>query len=101
LCHPLRSTLFPYTTLFRSYERDDIEGVDSSIIQNRLVWKYSGHEQTFHDPLVDCRVCKERFRLDKLQDVQCPNHPEVHPGEDKEDRKSTRLNSSHVSISYA
>jgi len=66
------------------YERDDIEGVDSSIIQNRLVWKYSGHEQTFHDPLVDCRTCKERFRLDKLQDVQCGNHPEVHPGDDKE-----------------
>jgi len=66
------------------YERDDIEGLDSSIIQNRLVWKYSGHEQTFHDPLVDCRACKGRFRLDKLQDVQCLNHPSVHPGEDKE-----------------
>ena len=66
------------------HERDDIEGLDTSIIQNRLVWKYSGHEQTFHDPLVDCRVCKERFRLDKLQDVQCPNHPSVHPGEDTE-----------------
>ena len=66
------------------YERDDIEGLDSSIIQNRLVWKYSGHEQTFHDPLVDCRKCKERFRLDKLQDVQCPLHNEVHPGESPE-----------------
>jgi len=66
------------------YERDDIEGLDSSIIQNRLVWKYSGHEQTFHDPLVDCRKCKERFRLDKLQDVQCPLHTEVHPGESPE-----------------
>ena len=48
------------------HERDDIEGVDSSIIQNRLVWKYSGHEQTFHDPLVDCRDCKTRLREDKL-----------------------------------
>jgi glycyl-tRNA synthetase len=66
------------------YERDDIEGIDSSIIQNRLVWKYSGHEQTFHDPLVDCRTCKGRFRLDKLQDVECPNHPNVRPGEGKE-----------------
>lgn len=66
------------------YERDDIEGLDSSIIQNRLVWKYSGHETTFSDPLVDCRACKGRFRLDKLQDVQCPNHPAVHPGDDKE-----------------
>jgi len=37
------------------YERDDIEGLDSSIILNRLVWRYSGHEDTFSDPLVDCR----------------------------------------------
>jgi glycyl-tRNA synthetase len=48
------------------YERDDIEGLDSSIILNRLVWKYSGHEDTFSDPLVDCRECKSRFRTDKL-----------------------------------
>ena len=49
------------------YERDDIEGIDSSIILNRLVWKYSGHEATFHDPLVDCRECKSRMRADKLE----------------------------------
>jgi glycyl-tRNA synthetase len=49
------------------YERDDIDGIDSSIILNRLVWKYSGHEATFHDPLVDCRECKSRMRADKLE----------------------------------
>lgn len=48
------------------YERDDIEGLDSAIIQNRLLWKYSGHEATFNDPLIDCRECKSRFRADKL-----------------------------------
>ena len=48
------------------YERDDIEGLDSSIIQNRLVWQYSGHEDTFSDPLVDCRDCNARLRQDKL-----------------------------------
>ncbi len=48
------------------YERDDIEGLDSSIIQNRNVWKYSGHEETFSDPLVDCRDCNARLRQDKL-----------------------------------
>jgi glycyl-tRNA synthetase len=48
------------------YERDDIEGLDSSIILNRNVWKYSGHETTFSDPLVDCRDCKSRLRQDKL-----------------------------------
>ena len=66
------------------HERDDIEGLDSSIIQNRLVWKYSGHETTFSDPLVDCRACKGRFRLDKLQDVQCPKEPAVCAGSGKE-----------------
>ena len=49
------------------YERDDIEGLDSSIILNRLVWKYSGHEETFSDPLVDCRECNSRWRYDKLE----------------------------------
>src|SRR3954447_11951069 len=48
------------------HERDDMEGIDSSIILNRLVWKYSGHEDTFSDPLVDCKECKSRFRADKL-----------------------------------
>jgi glycyl-tRNA synthetase len=49
------------------HERDDMEGLDSSIILNRLVWKYSGHEDTFSDPLVDCRECKSRLRADKLE----------------------------------
>src|SRR5436309_8718836 len=49
------------------YDRDDIEGIDSSIILNRLVWKYSGHEDTFNDMLSDCRDCKERWRADKLE----------------------------------
>jgi glycyl-tRNA synthetase len=66
------------------HERDDIEGLDSSIIQNRLVWKYSGHEATFSDPLVDCRACKGRFRLDKLQDVNCPKDAAHHAGSGKE-----------------
>ena len=66
------------------HERDDIEGLDSSIIQNRLVWKYSGHEATFSDPLVDCRACKGRFRLDKLQDVNCPKDGSHNAGSGKE-----------------
>ncbi len=48
------------------YERDDMEGLDAGILMNRLVWKYSGHEETFTDPLVDCRQCKRRFRADDL-----------------------------------
>src|SRR5436189_1722687 len=50
------------------YERDDVEGLDSSIILHRLVWKYSGHEETFNDVLIDCRKCKSRFRADKLSE---------------------------------
>ena len=50
------------------YERDDMVGLDAGILMNRLVWKYSGHEATFSDPLVDCRKCKARLRADKLED---------------------------------
>ena len=42
------------------YERDDVEGLDASILTHRKTLKYSGHEATFSDPLVDCRQCKAR-----------------------------------------
>src|SRR5450432_2830796 len=48
------------------HERDDMEGLDAAILMNRLVWKYSGHEATFSDPMTDCRVCKARPRADHL-----------------------------------
>jgi glycyl-tRNA synthetase len=54
------------------YERDDMVGLDAGILMNRLVWKYSGHEDTFADPLVDCRKCKARLRADKLEEGKCP-----------------------------
>lgn len=54
------------------YEHDNIEGLDSSIVLHRKVWKYSGHEETFNDSLVDCRKCKSRFREDKLLEDQGP-----------------------------
>lgn len=63
------------------YGRDDIEGLDSALILNRLVWKYSGHEATFNDPLVDCRACKKRFRADKLDSSPCPLKPSQHAGQ--------------------
>ena len=55
------------------YERDDVVGLDAGILMNRLVWKYSGHEDTFSDPLVDCRKCKTRLRADKIEGGKCPN----------------------------
>jgi len=60
------------------HERDDMEGIDSSIILNRQVWKYSGHEETFSDPLVDCRECNSRFRYDKLLDEHPPVSAALH-----------------------
>jgi glycyl-tRNA synthetase len=54
------------------YERDDMEGLDAAILMNRLTWKYSGHEETFTDPLVDCRNCRSRWRADHIKDT-CPN----------------------------
>ena len=55
------------------YERDDIEGIDSSILTNPLVLKYSGHEDTFSDPLQDCRDCNSRWRADHIEEGKCPN----------------------------
>ena len=48
------------------YENDNIEGLDSSILTNPLVLKYSGHEDTFSDPMVDCKSCNLRFRADQV-----------------------------------
>jgi len=54
------------------YENDNIEGLDASILSNPTVLKYSGHEDTFSDPMVDCRECKSRWRSDLLEDDKCP-----------------------------
>src|SRR5437868_3849506 len=58
-------------------ERDDVVGLDGAILMNRAVWKASGHEGTFSDPMVDCRTCKARLRVDQLVEKngakQCPN----------------------------
>jgi len=54
------------------FDRDDVEGLDASILTKPSVLKYSGHEDTFTDPLVDCRECKARWRADQLQSPNCP-----------------------------
>ena len=70
--------------------RDDVVGLDSSVILPRQVWVASGHVQAFHDPLVECQSCHKRYRADQLaeeyaertgkdvlegdlSDVPCPN----------------------------
>jgi len=55
------------------HERDDVEGLDAAILSKPSVLKFSGHEDTFTDPLTDCRSCKSRWRLDNLSDNKCPS----------------------------
>ncbi len=53
--------------------RDDIEGLDASILMSPRVWEASGHVSGFTDPLVDCKNCKQRFRADQIPNVKvCP-----------------------------
>lgn len=53
--------------------REDIEGIDASILMHPKVWEASGHIENFTDPMVDCKECKARFRADQLEDAMCGN----------------------------
>src|SRR6266481_6219344 len=59
--------------------RDDVVGLDAAILGPPAVWAASGHLETFTDPLVDCRKCRERWRADHLEpstedgELHCPN----------------------------
>jgi len=55
------------------YERDDVEGLDASILMHPKVWEASGHVEGFTDPMIDCRECKSRFRADQIDPSKpCP-----------------------------
>jgi glycyl-tRNA synthetase len=54
------------------YARDDMEGLDAAILMHPRVWEASGHVASFTDPLVDCKVCKKRFRADHVTGTGCP-----------------------------
>ena len=54
-------------------EREDIVGLDASILMHRSVWKASGHEDGFADPLRECKACHQRWRADHLQGEACPD----------------------------
>ena len=53
-------------------ERDDIVGIEASIITNSKVWEASGHLDTFHDPMTDCLNCQSRLRADQIDKDTCP-----------------------------
>jgi glycyl-tRNA synthetase len=63
------------------HERDDMVGLDSSILMHPKIWEASGHVATFNDPLVDCRTCKARIRADHLGSTPCPNKPSKMAGQ--------------------
>jgi glycyl-tRNA synthetase len=57
--------------------REDVVGLDASILMHPRVWEASGHVASFTDPMIDCRQCKARFREDdlspeKIEKKQCP-----------------------------
>jgi len=61
--------------------REDVVGIETSILMASRVWEVSGHATNFHDPMVDCKKCKARFRADLVSESQCPERPSKKPGE--------------------
>lgn len=57
--------------------RDDIVGVDAAIIMNPRAWEASGHVEAFTDPLIECKICHQRIRADKEEDIKA--HEKTHP----------------------
>src|SRR5512137_1560858 len=54
--------------------RDNVKGLDSTIICNPKIWKASGHLNKFRDLMTDCKDCKTRHRVDQMEDSsKCPN----------------------------
>ena len=56
--------------------RSDVVGIDASIIMNPKVWEASGHVSEFTDPLVECKICHQRFRSDKKEEIKA--HEKTH-----------------------
>jgi len=57
--------------------RDDVVGVDTSIICHPQTWVASGHVASFSDPMVDCKTCKGRFRADHIESIPCLQKPSL------------------------
>ena len=62
-----------WNTMTRS--RDDIAGLEATIIMSPKIWEASGHVATFSDPMIDCKTCKGRFRADQISEIPCPQKP--------------------------
>ena len=55
--------------------REDVVGLDATIIMSPKIWEASGHVSTFSDPMIDCKTCKGRFRADQTNEIPCPQKP--------------------------
>lgn len=75
--------------------RDDVVGLDSSIIAHPQVWVASGHVANFTDPMVDCKSCRKRFRPDQLPEENQKKCPEC-GGELTEPRLFNLMFKTHV-----
>ena len=53
-------------------ERDDVAGLDSSILMHPKTWEASGHVEGFKDPMVECKACHHRWRADEIKEGRCP-----------------------------
>jgi glycyl-tRNA synthetase len=56
-------------------QREDVAGLEATIIMAPQIWKASGHVDTFTDPMIDCKTCKGRFRADQTNEIPCPQKP--------------------------
>jgi glycyl-tRNA synthetase len=56
-------------------QRDDVAGLEATIIMSPEIWKASGHVATFSDPMIDCKTCKGRFRADQINEIPCLQKP--------------------------
>jgi glycyl-tRNA synthetase len=76
---------------------ENIVGLDAAIMMHPRVWEASGHVENFHDPLVDCKKCKQRFREDQLSEDAAADHrcPEC-GGELTEARQFNLMFSTHL-----
>lgn len=79
--------------------RDDIVGLDAAIMMNPKAWEASGHVEAFSDPLVECKICHQRFRADKADEIAA--HEKSHPGKEvtwTEPRKFNLLVKAYLGI---
>ena len=57
--------------------RNDVVGLNASILMHPRVWEVSGHIDNFKDPLVECPTCRRRYRQDDVSNMRCPHDEDL------------------------